>query len=160
MRLNYSDDEDFSGQFALWRANCDRSVAGKRGQAALRRLEAALVAMPDKRLIRETLQDDHANVCALGALARHEGCLGPQDFDSDVEEFGESVLKFPRMVAWAVVAENDMTLDYEYRTAEGPSRYYYDAPGISVRIEVTPEERYTKMLAWVRAQLKSSEVNQ
>lgn len=44
MRISYSDEEDSPGQFALFQANCRRSLQGKKGQAALRELEAALLA--------------------------------------------------------------------------------------------------------------------
>ena len=39
MRLNYSDEEDRPGQFALWNANCRRSIRGKAGQRELRELK-------------------------------------------------------------------------------------------------------------------------
>lgn len=44
MRIDYTEDEDFNGQFELWQANCRRSLRGKAVQAALKRLEAALLA--------------------------------------------------------------------------------------------------------------------
>lgn len=73
MRINVSDEEDFPGQYGLWDGNCQRSIAGKAGQKALRALEAALVALPEKRLIREQLEDAAGNVCAIGALAKAKG---------------------------------------------------------------------------------------
>lgn len=66
-RISYQEDEDWPGQFNLWRANVNRSIAGKRGQAALRDLEAALLAMPNKRLIGHKFIDGE-EVCAVGAL--------------------------------------------------------------------------------------------
>lgn len=42
MRISYSDEEDYSGQFDLWQANCRRSLKGKRGQEELRALRKAL----------------------------------------------------------------------------------------------------------------------
>ena len=50
-RVSYSNEEYFPGQFDLWQANCRRSIAGKKGQAALRELEQALLALPEKRLM-------------------------------------------------------------------------------------------------------------
>ena len=52
MRVNYSEDEDYGGQFNLWQANCRRSRRGKKGQAALRELEAALLGMPENAFKR------------------------------------------------------------------------------------------------------------
>ena len=67
MRISYTEEEDYQGQFALWRANVGRSLAGARGQAALRDLEAALLALPEKRLIQNHLARK-GEVCTTGAL--------------------------------------------------------------------------------------------
>src|SRR6185369_15483645 len=73
MRISYSDEEEVPGQFALWQANCRRSLQGKAGQAALRELEVALLALPDKRLIAHKMIDAEGDVCAIGALAKYKG---------------------------------------------------------------------------------------
>jgi hypothetical protein len=135
MRLNYRDEEEFSGQFALWRANCERSMRGVRGQVSLKRLEAALVALPQKRLIHGAMNEvdektGSLEVCALGAVAMMEGQEKVLYSDDDPEEAGVE-MGFPRLVAWTVVAEND--IEYGRR--------------------VTPEDRYVAMLAWVRSQI-------
>lgn len=161
MRLNYTDDEDFPGQFGLFQGNCARSVASKAGQAALKRLEAALLALPEKRLIREELQDYDGNVCALGALARQEGVLPDvhaDDNDADPDEFGRTVLMFPRLVAWKVVEQNDVMNEDEHGWAEGPTlppeRGWPYRAGIWTRREITPEERYRNVLTWVQSSIK------
>lgn len=178
MRLNYTDDEEYPGQFALWRGNCSRSLRGKAGQAALVRLEAALLAMPEKRLIRGRLVDGSGQVCALGALAKSEGvlpALDPDDFDyayydadddyddgNDPAEFGESVLKFPRLVAWRVVEQNDIQFDTVPELGYGPLNRHQavyrgedgNGRGLLLIRPMTPEERYEKMLAWVQSQIK------
>lgn len=66
-RISYSEDEDFPGQFELWRHNLERSLKGKAGQLALRDLEAALLTLPEKKLIGRKLVSGDA-VCATGAL--------------------------------------------------------------------------------------------
>lgn len=66
-RINYSEDESYPGQFNLWRANVNRSIAGRRGRAALLDLESALIAMSSKRLIGQKFIDGD-EVCAVGAL--------------------------------------------------------------------------------------------
>lgn len=166
MRLNYSEDEDFPGQFNIWQANCNRSLQGKRGQAALRRLEAALVAMPTKRLIREAISEVNASagrleVCALGAVAMMEGRDQILYSDDSPESAGEA-MGFPRLVAWKVVEQNDIHLDGRYVTAEGPTmpygqwdREHYEPRGVHQWMEYTPEERYQAVLTWVRSQLRS-----
>lgn len=79
-RIGYSDDEEYPGQFDLWRANVGRSLQGKRGQQALRDLEAALLALPEKRLIAGNLTKD-GMVCTVGALvvARREQAGAPRE---------------------------------------------------------------------------------
>lgn len=163
MRISYSEDEDRPGQFALWQANCRRSLKGKAGQAALRDLEAALLALPDKRLIADRVIDAEGDVCAIGALAKYKGRDllaepnlyedGEFDGDGEMEEIGME-LGMPRLVAWKVVCRNDVEIDGHYERLPGPARWYGDYP--QVYVPITPEARYEKMLAWVRAQLTAT----
>ena len=69
-RSGYSDDCEF---LDLYRANVDRAIAGKRGQAFLRELAAVMDAMPAKRLIRGGLIDETGGVCAFGAVCQARG---------------------------------------------------------------------------------------
>lgn len=131
MRINYSEeDEDFDGQFELWRANCRRSIKGKKGQAELRALRDALLALPEKRLIHGLLVDDAGGVCAIGAYARSKGIdLTVCDPEEESDEVGVDA-GMPPMVAWRVVEMNDIMLDH-----------------------CTEEGRYIKMLRWIESQL-------
>lgn len=133
-RINYTDEEDFSGQFALWQANCQRSMKGKVGQRELRVLRDALLALPDKRLIHGSLYEG-SEVCAVGAYIRHKG-IDLEKFDNEYESDEAGIAAgMPALVAWAVVAQNDEMFD-----------------------NCTPEERYVKMLAWVESKFKMPEV--
>ena len=147
MRIAISEDEDFNNQVAFWEANLERSLKGHKGQAALRELEAALLALPIKRLIANELENEQGEVCAVGALAKFKGKENPMlgdsfgDFDElsvnedDIERVTVQLaqdLGLPRMVAQAVVYENDD-----------------DWPAF-----MTPEQRYNKILRWVRSQLR------
>lgn len=162
MRFSYTDEEDVPGQFALWQANCQRSINGKKGQAALRELEAALLALPDKRLIAEKMIDADGEVCAIGALAKYKGRdllaephIGPDDEfegDGEMEEIGME-LGMPRLVAWKVVCKNDVEIDGYYKNLPGPYRWFQEQQRLRAYVPVTPEIRYEKMLAWVRRQL-------
>jgi hypothetical protein len=164
MRINYSDEEEVPGQFALWDANCRRSIQGKAGQKALREFETALLAMTEKRLIKDVLVDETGAVCAIGAYARSKGLdLSKFDPEDESDEVGIAA-GMPHLVAWKVVALNDITLDTVWELAEGPLNRHdavYRGPnrdpdvrGI-VRIrDMTPEERYERVLAWVRGQLR------
>lgn len=155
MRINYTDEEDRPGQFALWDANCRRSIKGKDGQRELRELEAALLALPEKRLIHGALTDNDGGVCAIACYAKHKGLdLSKFDPEDESDEVGIAA-GMPRLVAWQVVALNDITLDTVWEVAHGPiqlGRGVYKG-GIPLVREMTPEERYEKVLAWVRARL-------
>ncbi len=131
MRINCTDEEDYSGQFELWQANCERSLRGKHGQEELRELREALLALPEKRLIHESLEDEEGGVCAIGAYGKRKGVdLSKFDVDSDTDEVGIAG-GMPRLVAWKVVEMNDMQFSSEF----------------------TPEQRYEKMLAWIESKL-------
>lgn len=149
-RISYSDEEDYPGQFDLWQANCDRSIEGKKGQAALRELEQALLELPEKKLIGHKLQDEGGGVCAIGAVVKHRGA-SVKTTPEDVEEVGIE-LGFPRMVAWKVVCLNDIEVD---------GRYEQQLDGRHKFIEVTDEERYCQVLSqvqkWIKRNLKKQQ---
>jgi hypothetical protein len=154
MRINYNDDEDTPGQFALWRANCQRSLHGRKGQAALRALEAALVALPSKRLVAHEF-DNGTDVCAIGALARAKGHTPKADPEYEMEEIGVE-LGMPRLVAWLIVELNDILLDTVWEVGDGPQRPHCGLykGGIPLIRDMTPEERYEKVLTWVRREIR------
>jgi hypothetical protein len=126
-RSGYSDDCEYLN---LWRSNVERTIAGKRGQAFLRELIEALEAMPEKRLIRDSLIKKTGEVCALGALGLKKGIdmkhLDPEDSD----QIGKAFL-ISTMLAQEIVYEND---ERDYRQ--------------------TPEERWARMHKWARDHIK------
>lgn len=61
-------DEYYPNQGQMWWANVERAISGKKGQRALRDLEEALLALPEKKLISGHLALD-GQVCTMGALA-------------------------------------------------------------------------------------------
>lgn len=136
-RSGYSDDSDLPLQ--LYRAAVDRATFGKRGQALLKRLAAALDAMPVKRLIAGNLTNKAGEVCALGALdpkapALHEDdAWGIEDDDDHATKLAEHFNIAPALAA-EIVYMND-----EYNDWRTP--------------EETPEERWTRMRAWVEKQI-------
>lgn len=132
MRINYTEDEDFDGQFALWQANVRRSLKGRSGQRELAALREALLALPDKRLIGGLLVDESGEACAIGAYARHKGLdIGSYDPEDESDEVGIEA-GMPPLVAWKVVEMNDVQFEC-----------------------LTPEARYSQMLAWVESQLRT-----
>lgn len=155
-RINYSDEEETPGQFALWQANVERSVRGMRGQWALKELETALLALPAPRLVRNALADD-GEVCAVGCLVlalrvkrgddRAAVLADLEASDPDDDEAAQRMaepLGVPHLVGWKLVELNDIQFD---------TVWVYQG-GIPFVRDMTPEERYEKVLAWVRSHLK------
>ena len=160
---DYADDDPAAAN--LFQGNLKRSLRGRAGQAALRELEAALLAMPEKALYADVFAEPSGEVCALGAVAvarkqaqglsRDEALATCADVDPyDSEEECEA-LGFPRLVAQAVVWENDEAHTTVWEVAYGPAhpgRGSYKG-GIPFIRDVTPRERYDAMLAWVRRRI-------
>jgi hypothetical protein len=78
-----SEDHEARWQQIRWRGAVHAAIFGKRGQAFLKELLAALDALPEKKLIAHQLVDLSGNVCALGAVAKARGLdvsnLDPQN---------------------------------------------------------------------------------
>lgn len=142
-RVDSDGCQDFPGQLELYRANTERAIKGKRGQAFLRELEAALLALPEKRLAEGGFICA-GEVCALAALALHRKCAEGKTRSEALmlidEELGASddpgfiaaKMKTSFNLAWEIMYLNDD----EYRFGE-----------------MTPELRYEAMLKWVRKEI-------
>lgn len=133
-RSGYTDDIDDLRRHSMWRGAVASAIRGARGQAMLRELLAALDAMPDKALAAENLIDADGEVCALGALGVARGIkalpdIDPEDYDGVAKTFGIA----PALVR-EIVYEND----------EG--EWYPE----------TPEQRWSRMRAWVAEQIKDA----
>jgi hypothetical protein len=83
-RSGYSDDNEGVN---LWRGAVNSAIHGKRGQALLRDLLAALDAMPEKRLVAGKLEAD-GEFCALGVVGQARGMNLATIDTSDVESLG------------------------------------------------------------------------
>ena len=141
-RSGYSDDCD-GNLLNLYRANVDRTIAGKRGQTFLREMLTALDAMPVKELIAGEVVRDEAHVCAIGAVAvaRKADVSRLDIYDGD--EVGRT-FGITSVLAREIAYEND-----EHRS------YNYEAHRFQ---EETPAERWTRMRAWVAANLTKEPV--
>ena len=120
-RSGYSDDCE---HLDLWRASVDRAMRGARGQHFLRKLRAALDAMPIKRLITDEIATDVGEVCALGAVDP-DTSLDPEDTQAIAKHFG-----IARAMCAEIVYMNDEWSRHE-----------------------TPEQRWSRMRAWVSEQI-------
>lgn len=136
-RSGYSDD--CSGrELNLWRQAVNRAVKGKRGQAFLREALEALDAMPEKRLATDSLREpETGQFCTLGAVGAARGIdLKPLEYserDGIAQGFG---------IAEALAAE----IMYENDEGAHTSRYI---DGRWSYAPETPEERWTRMRAWI-----------
>ena len=142
-RVEYNDWADGNGDLdrGRWERNTRATIESKRGQTVLRELEAALVALPGKQLACGTFaerdESGHVNVCVLGAYALHKGVTteGAYHFDDADEMAGWATRKdglaMAYTLAWNLIERNDEIYDLH-----------------------TPEQRYERMLAWVRSQIK------
>jgi hypothetical protein len=136
------------------------SLRSKAGQARLRELRDALLALPVKELHAETFADgtnEAPQVCALGAWAwwKKQGDIAaaremvPADAD-DAETFDAlAPMGWPKLVVFDAIYWNDETR-YVYETFEGPSRWpTFSHDGVRYGREETPAERYARVLEWV-----------
>jgi hypothetical protein len=115
--------DDYDGSIDLYRQAVHRATTGHRGQYLLTKLRAALDAMPAKRLITDAIKDEAGDVCALGAL--DPNCKG-----YDAEDLAAH-FNIARSLAAEICYENDE----------------------SWRRNETPEQRWTRMRAWVESQI-------
>lgn len=141
-RSGYSEDLD-QWELIRWRGAVASAIKGKRGQAFLKELEDALLALPEKKLIVEEFVQD-GQVCTLGAIAvareiqtglTREAALKKveETFDPDDHEGVAARLQIPSSLAQELMYLND----------KGNER-------------VPPEKVYQEMLTWVQGALKKS----
>lgn len=158
----YEYDGDDPLTYGRWRAQVKSAINGKRGQAFLTDLLAALDALPEKRLIAGDLVFDGSpefpfpaqhedvivggdelvtgrgervrvgEVCALGALGLSRG-LDMRKFHQGDPEFIADALDVAHQLASEVIWENDENCG-----------------------TLTPEQRFTHMRAWVASKINPS----
>lgn len=130
-RHGYHDDLEDNWASIRWRGCVASAMRGKRGQAFLRELLAALDAMPEKRLVSAELITDEGEVCAIGAVCKARGL--------DVADIDESD---PYQVAAAVGLAPAMVREIAYENDDGA---WHDE---------TPERRWQRMRAWIASEIK------
>lgn len=129
--MSRSDYDDECDGWALirWRGAVNSAIKGTRGQALLQDMAKALDAMPVKRLIADELISKDGQVCALGAVAQHKG-LKVDGIDPENHRDVCSVFNIADALAREIAYENDEVWG------------------------ATPEQRWTRMRAWVNENLK------
>lgn len=114
-----------------WRGAVESSLRGKRGQAFLKELLAAMDAMPVKELIPDRLEAD-GSFCTLGVVGNARGIdMSNIDYED------------PQQLSDAFGIAKAMCQEIEYMNDEG---HYYNE---------TPAERWRRMRAWVASEIKA-----
>lgn len=131
-RSGYIDGWDMDSEWAMicWRGAVMSAIRGRRGQAFLKEMLAALDALPEKRLIAHDLEKD-GEVCAIGSVGKARGidmkAIDPEEYLQVADAFG---------IAQALARE----IEYENDEMGRPLDY---------RLQETPEHRYERMRKWV-----------
>jgi hypothetical protein len=141
-RSGYCDDIDDNWSHICWRGAVASALRGKRGQAFLLELAAAMDAMPVKRLVTEELQAD-GEFCTLGVVGNARG-LDMTVIDPDDAEVVADKLGLASAMVREIVYEND-----EYSGA-----YQWQSDGSRAFVRETPEQRWVRMRKWVDDQIK------
>lgn len=110
-RSGCSDDCDDLWGFIRWRGAVTSAIRGRKGQAFLRELLAALDELPEKQLIADSFQAG-AGVCTLGAVCQQRGVAAPvsnpDDWDDfDARSFARQALSIPDALAAEIMYLND-----------------------------------------------------
>ena len=138
-RHGYVDDLE-QKDLAMWRGRVTSALRGKRGQAMLRELAAALDAMPEKRLISGLLKDQDGCVCTTGCILAAKNVPDIVDDEGDDHGWIAGHLNVAECVVQEIEYKND-----EYGSAWDLKEGKW--------IPETPEQRWTRMRAWVDKQL-------
>lgn len=116
-RSGYSDDCD-GWSLIRWRGAVASAIRGRRGQAFLKEMLAALDALEKKELIADALEAG-GSVCAIGAVGRARGVnMSGQLYEREdiAKAFGIS-----EALAAEIMFENDE--DFRYEPRDPASRF-------------------------------------
>lgn len=128
-RSGYSDDYEDNWRYICWRGAVASAIKGYKGQRFFKELLEALENMPNKRLISDSLVED-GEFCTLGVLGNKRG-INIENLDPEDSETVANTFKIADALAREVVFIND-----EYGNCDE-----------------TPEERYCRVIEWVRKQI-------
>ena len=130
-RSGYYDGGDDYWAIIRWRGAVRSALRGRRGQAFLREMLAAMDALPQPRLIVGELVNEAGECCAIGSIALSRG-VDVSELDPEEREHVASVFGIARA----------MTQEIAYLNDEAGS------------CKETPEERFARMRRWVESKLE------
>lgn len=117
-RSGYSEDWGSGSEWELicWRGAVTSAMRGKRGQAFLRELVAALDALPEKKLIKDEFETAEGEVCALGAVGKARG-IDMSKLEL-CRESASGAFGIAEALAAEIMFENDDQFRWQDRTPE------------------------------------------
>lgn len=174
-RFDYDGDGE-GMPWELWQTVVSHALGGRKGQAALAEMEAALLALPEPKLIEGHLASG-GGVCAVGAfVAAHRAAEQKVDLAVVIEAMsvgvacycGHTQAKHIDGKCHGTYQGKPCYCDGEFEIDEDEDGYYKTVEagqnaGLSHTVAwhlaylndehfaaCSPEERYSRMLAWVR----------
>lgn len=130
-RSGYTDDMDSSWALIQWRGAVAAAIRGKRGQAFLLEMWKAMNALPEPKLIANSLVEEDGAVCAMGAVGRARG-IDLTNVDPEDRERVARVFNIPESLAAEIAFLNDDEWSSQNET---------------------PEQRWARMKKWVENNL-------
>lgn len=161
-RSGYYECDGGGQEWAMicWRGAVASATRGKRGQAMLKEVLAALDALPEKILAAESLVNADGQYCTLGALGRARGIdmaeIDPEDYEAVAETFGIAGA-LAREIMWLNDEEVSAKKWIEVEIC-GPVRPHWPDYGKHSRQVCVPnenqhKERFDLMRKWVANQI-------
>jgi len=132
-RSGYTEGDWGDNSVYLWCGAVNSAINGKRGQAFLKDLLAALDSKPEKTLAAYALKTEDGNYCALGVI----GALRGIDMPKVTDEYGEPDPESTLYMAHELNIAPALAREIVYLNDE--ASYYSD----------TPEKRYQRVYQWV-----------
>ncbi len=164
-RSGYNEEDCDNWALIKWRGQVASATRGKRGQALLRELLAALEAMPEKKLYSGSFATADGEFCTLGVLGAKRGTkmddLGDAYAGCDTDLVGER-FGIARQLAAEIMFYNDEAIgDWDWIDVEinGPLRPF-DRRTQSVRVPTVDaaSRRWAFMREWVEKHIVPEKV--
>lgn len=131
-RSDYNDGDGDNWSLILWRGAVASAIRGKRGQAFLHEMLAAMDALPEPKLIADQFQNADG-VCALGSVCVKRGIKPPSVDDYEDHDATAKMLG----IAAAMVREIEYENDEAWYAGNEP-----------------PEHRFHRVRKWIVENLK------
>jgi hypothetical protein len=146
-RSGYSDDGDCDNwQHIMYRGAVTSALYGKRGQAFLRELLAALDNLPSPELVAGVLEErPDGAVCSFGAVGKARG-LDMTALDNQWKNLSDDYAEYDFAPCVAKTFGVAKAFARELMWVNDQDSYYYKPE--------TPSDRFKRVRAWVVSQLK------